>query len=69
MIQIAAVEQVFKAQLAVGVGVALVDQMSAAVKEPETRAGERGVVVGVALDDLQVSTDRHVFVYYALGLV
>ena len=57
LILIAAVEQAFKAQLAVCVGVALRDLMAAAVKESEACAGKRGVLVGVALDNFEVAPD------------
>ena len=68
MILITAIEQAFKGQLAVCVGVALVDQMPAAVKEPEARAGKRGVLVGVALDDLKIPTDGRVLGCDRIGL-
>ncbi len=54
LILITAIEQAFKAQLAVCVSVALVDQMPTAVKEPEACAGKRGVLTGITLDDLEL---------------
>ena len=68
LIQVGAVEQAFKGQLSVGVGVALRDLVASTVKEPETRAGKRGVFVGVELDDFQVASDRGVVRCDGVGL-
>ena len=68
MIQVGAVEQAFKGQLSVGVGVALRDLVTSAVKEPEASTGQRGVLVGVELDDLQVASDRGVVRGDGIGL-
>ena len=42
--------------------------MASTVKEPEARAGKRGVLIGIEFDDLQVASDRGVVRCDGVGL-